>query len=49
LYNKIIKLGQYKNLRKEMGRESRDIIKEKIEIKSIVGRLEGNFVSVAPE
>ncbi len=47
LCDKIIKLGQDKNLRKEMGRESREIIKEKFEIKSIVRRLEEIYVAVA--
>lgn len=39
LYEKIVALGQNKDLRETMGMESQKIIKEKFEIKSIVGRL----------
>ncbi|MFQ5444607.1 MAG: glycosyltransferase family 4 protein [Nitrospinales bacterium] len=39
LYKKIVKLGQDKNLREMMGKESHKIIKEKFDIESIVSKL----------
>jgi glycosyltransferase involved in cell wall biosynthesis len=49
LSKKIIILSQDKKLRIKMGRESREIIKEKFEINSIVDQLEKIYVAVASE